>query len=537
MKIRIGSRGSDLALWQARHVQSLLKERTGTDSEIVVIRTKGDHLEHVSFNQIEGKGFFTREIEEALLAETIDLAVHSLKDLPTETAPGLEVAAFSEREDPRDMLLIHPDVFDPTMNPPLRKGARIGTSSNRRKKQMENRRPDAEVVELRGNVPTRVRKLREHQLDAVIMAHAGLKRLNLDLSFFHKVLFDPEEFIPNPAQGILGLQVRSKDDITKAIVRKLNDSLSENVARAERGLLARMQGGCQLALGAYVRRNGAGYRLNAFWDELNGRPSHLFEAEGPDADDLARRAYYAFMKAARKLKEKTVVLTRPEPQAGDWMREIESFGARVISYPTIRIVPTIDRETLRTALGRNYDWFLFTSTNAVDVFFAAIRDLGLAFPEGVRTAAIGRATGDAILRAGHRLDFLPGKATGADLAAEWADLSKRPNTVLLPCGSRADTAVEDRLRSGGHTVHRVNLYDTLPAKVESLPPLESVPVDYLVFASPSAFENFQSIRSIPPGARIISIGPKTSRRIREAGVEFVEAEEQTIESIILKMLS
>jgi hydroxymethylbilane synthase len=537
MKIRIGSRGSDLALWQAHHIQSLLKRRTGTDSEVVVIRTKGDHLEHLSFNQIEGKGFFTREIEEALLVETIDLAVHSLKDLPTETAPGLEVAAFSEREDPRDVLLIHPDHYDPTLKPPLKSGARIGTSSNRRKKQMENLRPDAQVVELRGNVPTRVQRLREHSLDAVIMAYAGLKRLNLDLSFFHKVLFEPEEFIPNPAQGILGLQVRSKDEVTKAIVRKLNDSLSESVVRAERGLLARMQGGCQLALGAYARRNGAGYRLNAFWDELNGRPSHRFEADGPDPDDLARRAYYAFMKSSRKLKEKTVVLTRPEPQAGDWMREIESFGARVISYPTIRIVPTIEREALRTALGQNYDWFLFTSANAVDVFFAAIRDLGMVLPHGVRVAAIGLATGDAVRREGHRVDFMPGKATGADLAAEWADLSKRPNTVLLPCGSRADTTIEDRLRSGGHTVYRVNLYDTLPTEVESLPSLEGVPVDYLVFASPSAFENFQSIRSVPPGARIISIGPKTSRRIRGAGVEFVEAEEQTIESIILKMLS
>ncbi len=189
----IGTRGSDLALWQARHVQSLLKE-IGLDSELKIIKTQGDEIQHLSFDKLEGKGFFTKEIEDALLQGITDIAVHSHKDLPTEGPTELIIAAVSEREDPSELLLILKDNVDRKKKFQLKKDAVVGTSSNRRKVQLLSFRPDVKIKDLRGNVPTRVAKLREGQYDAILIAAAGVERLELDLSDLHVERLDPNEF-------------------------------------------------------------------------------------------------------------------------------------------------------------------------------------------------------------------------------------------------------------------------------------------------------------------------------------------------------
>ncbi len=249
-KIIIGSRGSDLALWQAHHVKSQL-ENIGCEVEIKIIKTQGDIIQHLSFDKMEGKGFFTKEIEAALLEKSIDLAVHSHKDLETNPPEGLVIAAVSEREDPADLLLIRKEAVDANETFLLKQGAITGTSSARRKSQMMRFRPDIEIKDLRGNVPTRIQKLRDGNYDAILLAKAGVSRLNIDLSEFAVVDLNPREFIPAPAQGVLGLQIRETDTDLAEILRQLDTPEVRRRIAVERGVLNKLDGGCQLPLGVY----------------------------------------------------------------------------------------------------------------------------------------------------------------------------------------------------------------------------------------------------------------------------------------------
>jgi|SRR5690606_6148005 len=249
-KIIIGSRGSDLALWQAHHVKSQL-ENIGCEVEIKIIKTQGDIIQHLSFDKMEGKGFFTKEIEAALLEKSIDLAVHSHKDLETNPPEGLVIAAVSEREDPADLLLIRKEAVDANETFLLKQGAITGTSSARRKSQMMRFRPDIEIKDLRGNVPTRIQKLRDGNYDAILLAKAGVSRLNIDLSEFAVVDLNPREFIPAPAQGVLGLQIRETDTDLAEILRQLDTPEVRRRIAVERGVLNKLDGGCQPPLGVY----------------------------------------------------------------------------------------------------------------------------------------------------------------------------------------------------------------------------------------------------------------------------------------------
>lgn len=248
--IRIGSRGSELALWQANFVKKLLEE-LGCEVSIQIIVTQGDRIQNLSFDKLEGKGFFTKEIEAALLLNEIDLAVHSHKDLETSQPEGLCIGAVSYREDPSEILLLRETAFDARQKWGLKKGATIGTSSARRKSIIKALRPDLQIEELRGNVPTRIEKLRNGHYDAILLANAGVSRLNLNLSDLHTQILDPKEFVPAPAQGVLGLQIRQNDTATHRIVSQLNhQKVAEQIA-IERGVLQALQGGCQLPLGVY----------------------------------------------------------------------------------------------------------------------------------------------------------------------------------------------------------------------------------------------------------------------------------------------
>ncbi len=249
-KIIIGSRGSDLALWQANHVKNQL-QAFGHEVEIKIIITQGDAIQNLSFDKLEGKGFFTKEIENELLAGTIDVAVHSHKDLETNPPAGLKIAAVSEREDPSELLLIAKNKVDTANKWSLAENASIGTSSARRKSLVRLFRKDLEIRELRGNVPTRIQKLRDGNYDAILLAKAGVKRLKIDLSEFHVVVLDPKEFVPAPAQGVLGLQIRDKDERMFRIIQQLNNTSVEKQIAVERKVLNLMEGGCQLPLGVY----------------------------------------------------------------------------------------------------------------------------------------------------------------------------------------------------------------------------------------------------------------------------------------------
>ena len=276
--IRIGSRGSDLALWQANHVRKQLEE-LGCSVSISIIKTQGDLMQHLSFDKLEGKGFFTKEIEKALLDESIDLAVHSHKDLETNSPEGLQIACVSEREDPADLLLIAKNAVDENCKWELKQNAIVGTSSARRKSQVVRFRKDVEIKDLRGNVPTRIQKLRDGDYDAILLAKAGVDRLQIDLSEFHVFAMDPTEFVPAPAQGVLALQIREKDKELFTVLQNMHHPEVQNRIAVERKVLNLMQGGCQLPLGVYCDEKETVYVSHATnWED--GSDFYEYSADG-----------------------------------------------------------------------------------------------------------------------------------------------------------------------------------------------------------------------------------------------------------------
>src|SRR6202790_102891 len=254
-KLRIGSRGSQLALWQANHISALLRAR-GHEIEIEIIHTTGDKITDVPVAMVGakgglGKGIFTKEIEEALTAGRVDLAVHSLKDLPTELPPGFEIAAITKREDPRDAFCSrHYSSFQE-----LPHGARVGTSSLRRQAQLKAIRPDLDIHPLRGNVDTRLRKLEQGEYDAIILAASGLKRLGKTQLI--KQIIPADIMCPAAGQGALGIEIREGDVATGQHLEFLNNPAARAATTCERALLNRLGGGCQVPIGAFAEiRNG-----------------------------------------------------------------------------------------------------------------------------------------------------------------------------------------------------------------------------------------------------------------------------------------
>jgi hydroxymethylbilane synthase len=251
MNLRIGSRGSQLALWQANHIADLLRAQ-GHSVEIEIIKTTGDRLQAVTFAEAAAqggttKGLFTKEIEEALAAGSVDLAVHSLKDLPTELPEGFELAATPKRADPRDVFV---SVQYESLAA-LPQGAKVGTSSARRRAQLKALRPDLEAVEFRGNVDTRLRKLSEGQVDAILLAAAGLDRL--ERTDWIRQRLEPDQFCPAAGQGSLGIETRLGDAATIAALSFLNDPDTCFAVTAERAALADLGGGCHVPIGVHCR--------------------------------------------------------------------------------------------------------------------------------------------------------------------------------------------------------------------------------------------------------------------------------------------
>lgn len=267
MKLLIGSRGSRLALTQTEQVAAALTAANpGLETEIVVIKTQGDLIQDKPLHEMDAKGVFVREIEQALLDGKIDLAVHSLKDLPGEQPPGLILAATPRREDPRDFLVCFGGERSLAELP---KGSVIATGSLRRIGQLRALRPDIVCTPMRGNVETRLKKAREQGLQGVLLAAAGLIRLGLmpELTGF---ALEPAELLPAPAQGILGLEVRADDAATQKLLRPLHDEASHRQMLAERAFLRETEGGCHAPLGAYCEINGETFSLDGFFQTAGG---------------------------------------------------------------------------------------------------------------------------------------------------------------------------------------------------------------------------------------------------------------------------
>ena len=289
MNIKIGTRGSKLALVQANTVvESLKKTAPEVNAEICVIKTSGDIMQDVSLLKIGGQGAFVKEIEDVLLSGDIDLAVHSMKDVPTEFPPGLGLACITDREDPRDALVSRGASFDD-----LPRGARVGTSALRRQAQLLAIRPDLEMVVIRGNVQTRLGKMETENLDAVVLAAAGLKRLGFDdrITEFLPVGLS----LPAIGQGALGIECRLEDMAVLETVSFLNDPTTAHCVGAERAFLRRCRGGCQVPIAAHGEIIGDELRLSAFIGSVDGGksvkgalagPAELYEKLGVELADI-----------------------------------------------------------------------------------------------------------------------------------------------------------------------------------------------------------------------------------------------------------
>jgi len=296
--IVIGTRGSQLALRQTGMVAGAVGKITGHAVETAIVKTQGDRIQDVPLHLVEGKGFFTKEIEEALLHRRIDLAVHSLKDLPTESPAGLTIAAIPAREMANDLLLVREDAVDARGACLLPPNPTVGTSSKRRALQIKALHPGVRIKELRGNVPTRIEKLSGGQYDAIILAAAGFRRLGIAAAGYRVVTLDLDAMLPAPGQGALALQVREEDHALRRLLVPLHDAPTAAAVAAERNVLELLGGGCGMPLGVYAKNTQGGLYIRALlgpedW-QLHDEPQYArAEAAGASPLEAAHRTVQA----------------------------------------------------------------------------------------------------------------------------------------------------------------------------------------------------------------------------------------------------
>ncbi len=504
-KLIIGTRGSELALWQANFVKDKLAENNIT-AELKTIKTQGDRILNLSFDKLEGKGFFTKELEEELLAGTIDIAVHSHKDLPTENPPGLIIAAVSEREDPSELLLILKDCVDVRQKMSLKYGATVGTSSNRRKAQLLAYRPDFEIKDLRGNVPTRIDKLRDEKYDAIMIAKAGVSRLNINLDEFHVEEITPLELIPAPAQGVLAIQTRESDREVVDILRALNhQDVAEQLA-VERMVLKLFGGGCHLPLGCYCRKDEDMYQVfTSKADTGDDFPDRLF-IESNSLEGLAERVVARFDNK-RKLPQ-SVFISRDLSEQSYFRRAIEKHGIEVEARSLIRTVPVITKLSPHVLVDA--DWVFFSSKNAIEYFF----NLQPQLPKDIKFGVMGSGSEEMLRQKGYFTSYTGVGIDTVDVAKEFAKVANGTK-VIFPGAEGSLRSIQHGL-SAETKVIDLSVYETVLEE-----DVEGSNAEVLVFTSPSNVEAYFAENLLDPSQKVIAIGKSTGRKFDEMGTRYI----------------
>jgi len=496
-KIIIGSRGSDLALWQANHVLRKV-QKLGLTAEIKIISTQGDQIQNLSFDKLEGKGFFTKEIEEALINKEIDLAVHSHKDLPTTSPEGLIIAAVSEREDPAELILIRKESVDATQKFSFKKNAIVGTSSARRKSQLLAFRKDITINDLRGNVPTRIQKLRDRKYDAIMLAAAGVERLRIDLSEFKVLRVDPKEFIPAPAQGVLGLQIREGDHELFQYINKLNSEKVQDIIGIERKVLNMFDGGCQLPLGVYCIKEHNKFKVWASkadaWDKM---PKRVYLESYTD-DGFAAK----IVKALNNVKGTSVLITRDLNEDSFFKNVLEGNGYDVKGVSFIETTKVPFKEIPST------DWIFFASTNGVRFFFEQNPDL----KPKTKFAAIGKSTEEELKKYNRNAAFV-GSINDTKVVGKKFAKTVGAETVLFPQAKGGLRTIQQQFENA-EQLKDLTVYETVKKVNAKLPKVEVI-----VFTSPSNVESYFEKGKIKNGQHIIAMGKSTEKKLQTFGVE------------------
>ena len=512
--LRIGTRTSRLALWQTQHAAAHLAAAwPDLTCELRHMVTQGDWRLDRPLPEIGGKGLFTAELEEALRTGEIDLAVHSLKDLPVEDAAELTGGAILPRADVRDVLVAAPGLTLATLPP----GAVVGTSSLRRQAQLLAARPDLVIRPMRGNVDTRLRKVADGEYDAAVMAAAGLERLNLKAHIAEWLT--TEVMLPAPGQGAIAVQCRADDAAVRALLAAVDDRATRLAVTAERRLLTRLGGGCSAPVAALASLGAGGLlRLTARVVSVDGARAAYADTvaatpeEAADAAALTLFAQGAGAILAERnaepspLRGKRIVITRPADQAIDFAAALALEGATPLVMPAIRTVGIFDKAGMTPSQLARFDWVLFTSVNAVGYFaglFAGEGD-GTAFDCGldfgtVRVAAVGAATAAALESAGVSVQLVPDEFTGAALAAALPDLAGA--RVLLPRSAMGGDDLPRQLVAAGAVVTDLPIYTTVAAPLAAAD-LDRIAagVDAVTFASGSAVRGFVEAAQAHPAA-------------------------------------
>lgn len=537
--IRFGTRGSALARAQTDLVIARLRAlHPELAAHPVVIRTEGDRDQATSLTVIGGRGVFTSALQDALRQRRIDAAVHSAKDLPTDRPSDLSLVAFLAREDARD-------VFVSRHGCPLSELAPypvVGTSSRRRAVQVRRLRPDARIVDLRGNVDTRLRKALESDLDGIVLAAAGVHRMGWSDRI--SAYLPLEIAVPSPGQGALAVEIRSDEGGPARRLDEINESVVSDAVGVERAFLRGTGGGCTTPVGAHAVVEGNEVRLLAMLASDDGTRVEWIDVR-LDRDGAEEEAYRRAAELVREVNRAPHiaprVLDREErPLAGQRVLVtrgstddllstlIAERGGVPVVLPTTRIEGPADPAALDRAVRRlvagAYDWVVFTSKNAVAQVAARLH-AAEPLPGRVQVAAVGGATATRLEEHGVRVDVVPPAFTGEALVEALARSGVRGAAVLFPRGNLARETVPAGLEKAGALVHAVEAYRTVP--VDSLDPdvlrdLRAAPVDVAVFLSPSSVTTLHTLlgdfAELLASAVIACIGPVTAETARAAGL-------------------
>ncbi len=505
--ITIGTRGSDLALWQANHVMHQLAE-INVKAQLKIIKTQGDNILNLRLDKLEGKGFFTKELEEHLSDGSIDLAVHSHKDLPTKNPEGLIIAAVSEREDPSEIILILKDCVDKSKKLSVKHNGTVGTSSNRRQSQLLAVRPDLEFENLRGNVPTRIQKLRDEHYDAIIMAKAGAARLDLDLSEFYVEEIEPTaELVPAPAQGVLAIQIREKDKALFDILQQINNADVAEQIGVERKVLNLFDGGCHMPLGCYCQKDDGIFHV---WttkskdeDEF---PDRLY-VTSETTEGLAEKIVAKFDRKNRKMPKK-VFISRELSEHSYFRKSLEKHDVDVEARSLIRTVPTIHK--LDSYIFKHVDWIFFSSKNGIEYFFA----LKPVLPRDAKFGVVGRGSEEALKLMGHEVSFVGESSDTAEIANEFATLANG-QSILFPSAKDSLRTIQQGMSAETKIIDLV-IYETILEDKAN----QSF-AEVLVFTSPSNVDAYFADNLLDPGQKVVAIGKSTGKKFEEMGVGYI----------------
>ena len=538
-RLTVGTRGSKLALHQARHVAGLLTAaHPGLDAAIEVISSEGDVDKDSPLTEIGGRGVFTSSLQRALGAGRIDAAVHSSKDVPSLSAAGLALAAFPQREDPRDVVVSrhHVGLADLPPNPV------VGTSSRRRAAQVLALRPDAVISDLRGNIDTRLKKSATEHYDAIILAAAGLARMGwLDRA---TELLPIERFTPAPGQGALAVETRETPDAAFALVGAIDDARIRQALEIERSFLRGIGGGCTTPLGAHaVVETLHGQAIARFWGMLARDDYSALERvyeEWPveraaDAAFAVARRLFAEVRPnrvfgatelpAHQLEGMKVIVTGTDDLTERLAGEVGRRGGDPLAIETIRIAPPADPRPLERAAERlragEFDWVAITSRQGVSAMAGAL----IHMPSNTNVAAVGESTGAALRALGIEPAVVAETPTGEGLVASLSSCVGTGDRVLLPVSSRARDVVERGLTALGAEVTRVDAYATdivTAPSLDVLPLVERGEIGAVMLSSPSAVRGFlaQYGTMLPAvsAAAFVAIGPVTAAAMREGGL-------------------